>query len=296
MEIQQLRYFREISREGNFSRAAENLHVTQPTLSQQIKKLEDELGVLFFERGRKEIRLTEDGKAFLPYAEEILSQMENAVLSLQEKKGQLKGMIHLAFIPTVGPYILPKILHRLQKEAPDLEIKLYEETTSVLLDNLKRGKFDLGLLALPIEDSSLVNRFLFEEEFYLAVSKKHDLAHRSFVTLKDIQQHNLLILKEGHCFRNQALDFCFSGKNDSQLIFEGSSLLSVLNLVAGSEGITLVPQMAIESHKNRDLKFIPFQGDIPKRKIGLIWRMSTPLNYLQKYLLKVLEESLNENI
>lgn len=292
MEIQQLRYIIALSQELNFNKAAQKVGISQPTLSQQIKKLEEELGEPLFERSPHEVRLTNAGRLFLPFARNALQNLKQGVDELKNTQSELSGTLSLAFIPTIGPYILPKVLKVLRKKAPKLKLKLYEETTSVLCENLKNGKFDLGLLALPLEDPSLVTKKLGTESFYLITSKKNPLSLKKTVTTHDVLGENLIMLKEGHCFRDQALDFCNLNERNFQLAFEGSSLVSVLNLVQAEEGVSFVPEMSLEHINKKNLTVLPFKGRTPKRDIGGIWRMTTPLNHTQKFVLSVIEEIL----
>lgn len=292
MEIQQLRYIIALSQELNFNRAAAKVGISQPTLSQQIKKLEEELQTPLFERSAHSVRLTPAGKTFLPYARQALESLNSGVNELKDKEQNLSGTLSLAFIPTIGPYILPTVLKVIKKKAPNLKLKLYEETTSVLCENLKSGKFDLGLLALPLDDPALVTKKLGTEAFYLVTSKQNKLSHKKSVTLKDVLGQNLIMLQEGHCFRDQALDFCNINQNSFQLAFEGSSLVSVLNLVQADEGISFIPEMTIDHINKKNLTVLPFKGKTPKRDIGAIWRMTTPLNKTQKFVLGVIEEIL----
>lgn len=292
MDIQQLRYILALNEEKNFNRAALKVGITQPTLSHQIKKLEDELGSPLFERLPRTVALTQAGATFMPYVQSALDTLQSGVTLLKQDKALLRGKIKLAFIPTVGPYIMPRVLKELKKAAPEIQLILYEETTSSLLENLKRKKFDMGLLALPIDDATLVNKKLVQEPFLLAVPAHDPLSRKKEITLKDIQDRSLIMLKEGHCFRDQALDFCQRNASNMQVSFEGSSLLSVLNLVASGQGITFIPQMAIPSHRHKNLKFIPFKEPAPTRQLGLIWRMSTPMTHLERALIKSFEQSL----
>lgn len=292
MDIQQLRYIIALSQELNFNRAAQRVGISQPTLSQQIQKLEDELGEALFERSTKSVRITPAGELFLPHAQAALDTLKAGVNELKEGQTGVAGTIRLAFIPTIGPYILPRVLKIIQKEAPKLKLKLFEETTSVLTENLKRAKFDLGLLALPIEDSGIAAQSFGREEFLLAVHAKHPLVARKFITVQDIAKEKLIMLQEGHCFRDQALEFCSMRRDNDQLVFEGSSLVSVLNLVAAGEGVTLVPKMVQQGSIPRDVKFIPFKGHKPSRELGLIWRMSSPLGRAEKFLIDAIRRAI----
>jgi LysR family hydrogen peroxide-inducible transcriptional activator len=290
MDLQQLRYVVALSQELNFVRAARRVHVTQPTLSQQLKKLEDELGLLLFERAAKGARLTPAGQKFLPYAVQVLDSLEKGVQELQQESGQIAGRVRFAAIPTIGPYVLPSVIPVLRKEAPQLFLEIYEKTTSDLLEAVRTGAIDLGLLSLPIDDAGLATRLVGEEEFLLAVSKTHVLAKKQSVSLKELEHEKLLILQEGHCFGNQALEFCKRSREDVQVIFEGSSLTSVMRLAAAGEGVTFVPRMAAESSAQTGLSFIPFSKPRPTRPIAFVWRISAPLTRAHRFLMEKIEE------
>jgi LysR family hydrogen peroxide-inducible transcriptional activator len=293
MDLQQLRYFIAVAQELHFNRAAKKCHVTQPTLSQGIKKLEDSLGAALLERTPQNVRLTSDGKKFLVYAASALSELEKGAEEIQDKGAEVSGTVRLGVIPTICPYLMPEIITKLKKTAPRLVIDLFEDTTSALIEHLKQGVLDLGILALPIPDKSLASRTLFYEPFYLAVSKNHTLASRKTVSRKDIENEKLLILQEGHCFGEQSLEFCRTSRRASNIIFEGSSLTSVEKLTTLGEGITLMPKMAIDEKRNPNISYIPFSPEKPARKIGAIWRLSTPLNRAHRLLLETANQALN---
>jgi LysR family hydrogen peroxide-inducible transcriptional activator len=189
---------------------------------------------------------------------------------------------------------MPKVILRLKKEAPHLAIELYEETTSVLLDFLKNGRLDLGLLALPVKDRGIVEQRLASEPFYLAVARRHRLASQKIVTRADLKGEKLLILREGHCFGQQVLDFCKLQRKDEQVVFQGSSLASVLRLAAAGEGVTFAPEMAMDGGRDPGLVYLPFAPVPPKRAIGMAWRVSEPLFWGQRSLIEIVRRTLNE--
>ncbi|MBU0506158.1 MAG: LysR substrate-binding domain-containing protein [bacterium] len=292
MDLQQLRYIVALSKELNFVRAAKRVGITQPTLSQQIKKLEEELGTPLFERSPHSVRLTNQGQTFLNYAIKALDSLSEGRQKIKESTHSLTGKISIAFIPTIGPYILPPLLKKLKKKAPELTLELFEETTSVLVDHLKTGKFDIGILALPIDDTSLVTKELGEEEFFVCVSKEHHLASKDKISINHMLNQDVLMLQEGHCFRDQALEFCSTHHANPNILFEGSSLVSVMNLAAANVGMTLVPKIAVNKGMYSSLKFIPFSKPKPTRKIGAIWRMTFLPNYAQRFVMDCVEDIL----
>ena len=288
IELTPIRSFVLLSQLLNFGKAAKALGITQPSLSQQLKKLEGELKIQLFERGPHFVRLTAEGVTFLAKAQKVLESYDEAMRAVQLNKDQLVGTVRLAFIPTVGPYLLPKLIPVLRQKAPAIKLELYELTTTLLLEQLKQGAFDLGVLALPVVDSSLVSASLGVEEFVLAVSKDHVLASKPKARLLDISKEDVFMLKEGHCFREQALEFCAQHNTNLKVTFEGSSLVSVMNLVSANLGVTLVPQMATRNAA-KDLRFVSFASPKPKRELGLVWRMSYGLKAREKFLLEVMK-------
>ena len=292
MDIHQLHYMVALSQELHFQRAAQKAHVTQPTLSQGIKNLEGELGTSLFERSSHKVRITPDGERFLAHAVAALDHLQKGILEVQKNVADLEGNVRLGVIPTICPYLLPKVILRLKKDAPRLTLELYEETTSVLLDFLKSGKIDLGLLALPVKDRAVVEKGLASEPFYLAVAVQHRLAKKRKVTRKDLIGEKLLVLQEGHCFREQALDFCKAKGEDTHVIFQGSSLTSVLELATSGEGVTFVPAMAVHPAHHADLVYLPFSPVVPTREIGVIWRLTAPLSPTQRFLIDILRQVL----
>ncbi len=296
MDLQQLRYVSALARELHFVRAARKMHVTQPTLSQQIKKLEDELGVRLFERSSKQVRLTPAGEKFLGSALSVLETLDKGIQALREDSGELLGEVRLSAIPTVGPYVLPEIITRVRKKAPRMKLQIYEETTAVLLESLKSGRVDLGLLALPVDGEGLVSKTIGRESFFLAVPKSHPLSERKEVVLRDLKDQDLLILQEGHCFGTQTLEFCKRTRTDDRVVFQGSSLLSVLGLAAAGEGVTLVPKMACSSSPSFGLKYIPFKKPSPGRDLGLLWRVTAPLTRTLRFVIETAEQTLHSRL
>ncbi len=288
MELQQLRYVAALARELHFAKAARKTNVSQPTLSQQVKKLESELGTALFERSPRRVRLTDAGKKFLPYALEVLGAAERGIQELSSREGEVTGTVRLCAIPTIGPYLLPPVIAQIRKAAPKLVLELHEETTAVLLARLKEGELDLGLLSPPVSEKGISVLDLGHEPFYLAVSKKHRLAHQKSVSPKELASERLLVLQEGHCFGEQSLEYCKRTARDPQVIFRGSSLLSVMRLAAAGEGVTFVPRMAVGRWTDPDLRFVPFTRPEPERAIGLVWRVTSPLSRAQKLVMDLI--------
>ncbi len=293
MDIQQLRYVVALSQELHFLKASQKVNVSQPTLSQQLKKLENELGAPLFERAPKNVRLTPQGRKFVPYAISVLDTLQKGIKDLQEQEGVVTGTIRLGVIPSICSYLMPEVLTSLAKNAPRIKVELYEETTSVLVEDLKSGKLDMGILALPVEDRGISAITLCTEPFFVAVAKTHRLAGRKTVRRADLLKERLLILQEGHCFGQQSMDFCKITRQDPQVSFQGSSLESVMALAELGEGITFVPMMAVNKSSRTGLEFISIAPDErPTRKIGVIWRLSAPLGKAQRTFLEIVEKTL----
>lgn len=288
MEIHALRYAAAVYRERHFVRAAERVHVTQPTLSQGLGKLERELGTRLFERSPRGVRPTPAGEAFVKKILPLLEALDGAAEEIKARSGEVSGIVRLGAIPTVGPYLLPRALPILRARAPKLTLELHELTTSLLLARLREGRLDLGLLALPAGERGFTARSFGEETFLLAVADGHPLARRARVSLADVARERLLVLQEGHCFRRQSLAFCKMASGDPRVIFEGSGLTSVMRLAAAGEGVTLVPRLAAEPRQNPGLAFVPFASPEPRREIGGLWRSGATLTPGQKVVLDAL--------
>jgi LysR family hydrogen peroxide-inducible transcriptional activator len=292
MEIHQLRYFVALAQQRHFQKAADLAHISQPTLSQQIQKLEKELGVYLVERSPRQVTLTTEGERFLPYAVSVLETLTKAETDIKDRGEDPTGRIALGTIPTIGPYLLPSVIKKLKKRASRITLELHDVTTSVLLQHLKEGRIQMGLLALPINERGIASRAVGRESFYLAVSSHHPLAKKKQVTLKDFSREHLLVLQEGHCFRDQSLEYCKLASDSSRIIFQGSSLVSVMRLAAIGEGVTFVPKMAVLPGENPGLRFIRFAAPEPTRELGIVWRMSTPLSRAQNLLMDVVEQEI----
>lgn len=289
MEILSLKCLATLSETFHFRAAAEKLGMTQSNLSQHIKKIEKEWGVIFFERNNKTVRLTAEGKAHIKDVKKILNDLIQLDYKIRESQDKISGLVTLSAIPTMAPYILPKLIPLLAKTAPNISLTIREETTSVLIKNIKEGKSDIGILALPITDEGLVTRKITSDDFYLAVPKKHELTQKKAITPQDLSGEKFLMLQEGHCFRDQALEFCERSQQNPNVVFEGSSLNSILNLVAIGYGITFIPALALDYHSHSRLKFIPFKAPSPQRDLGICWRFTMPLTKTQRHIIDCIE-------
>lgn len=244
MELHQLRYFCAVARTGSFTRAAEQEGIAQPTLSQQIQKLEHEIGAPLFERLGRHNRLTPYGEALLPEAENILRQVAEAGLRLASLKTGVRGRLRVGVIPTILPYWIALHLSEFLQRFPEVEVQLTESTTSRLIESLQSGELDAAVASLPIPSPDIVCSELFREKLFLAVSRQHRLARLPSVGLKDLQQERLLLLREGHCLRDSVLTACTRAKAEFSAVFETDQLESIFALVSTGFGVSLVPAMA----------------------------------------------------
>lgn len=267
MELQQLRYFCAVADTRNFTRAAIQTNVAQPSLSQQILKLEDELGAKLFDRLARSVKLTQFGKAFLPKALAILRQVGEARTEIQEMSGSEKGTVVLGAIPTIAPYLLPGILRGFTSEHPMVRVRVAEELTPILLERLRSGSLDLALLALPIRGEDLMLKELFCEPLFAVVPSGHRLASKTSLSLRDMKDDFFLLLKEGHCFRENTISACQRSRLKPNIVFECGQFSSILAMVSAGMGVSLVPEMAVE--RRSGCTFIPIRDAQAQRKVGL---------------------------
>jgi LysR family hydrogen peroxide-inducible transcriptional activator len=268
MEVHQLRYFRAVARTGNFTRAAASEHVTQPSLSQQILKLEDELGAKLFDRFPRNAKLTQFGTTFLPRAEAILRQIGEARTEIQEMAGAEKGKTVVGAIPTIAPYFLPALLTSFARQHPTIQVSVFEEITPILLERLHDGRIDMALLALPVRGEELVCEELFREPLYAVLPTKHRLAKRKNIRLRDIGNESFLLLREGHCFRENAISACRQSNLHPSIVFESGQFSGILAMVSAGMGVSMVPAMAVE--KRKGCRFIRVEDDHAWRKVGMV--------------------------
>jgi len=268
MEVHQLRYFYAVAQEGSFTRAARRQNVAQPSLSQQIKKLEDELGARLFDRLGRTVRLTEFGEAFLPRVKMILHEMENARQEIVEMAGQERGRLVVGSIPTVAPYFLPRCLASFGPRFPEIHVSVVEDLTSELLDRLHKGTIDFAVLALPVSDGPYECEELFREPLYLVVPKTHRLAAKTKAYLKQVENDPFLLLKEGHCFRDNALSACGRANLAPNVVFESGQFSTLLAMVAAGIGVSVVPEMAVESRAG--CRFVLLADQSAFRRVGTV--------------------------
>jgi LysR family hydrogen peroxide-inducible transcriptional activator len=292
MNLRELEYLVAIEEEQHFHKAAQRCFVSQPTLSGQLKKLEDELGVLLVERSNRQVSMTEVGRAVAQQARRVLVEVKGIKEIAQGFQDPMSGELHVGLIPTLAPYLLPKIMPAFNKQFPKLKLWLHEYQTHVLLEKLRRAELDLLILALPVETNEFAEVDLFEEDFWLAVPRSHELAKSKKVRLGDLADRELLLLEEGHCLRGQALDVCLSAGGREQGGFQATSLETLRHMVGEGMGITLMPELALPGARQRGaIAYLPFSTPVPKRRIGMLYRKNSHRLETFSALAKVAQEA-----
>lgn len=280
MNLRDLRYLVALADHKHFGRAATASFVSQPTLSTQIRKLEDELGVALVERAPRRVMLTPVGREIAERARKVIGDVAQMSEIARRSRDPEAGTVRLGLFPTLAPYLLPHVLPAVRKRFPRLELLLVEEKTDAILARLRDGRLDAGILALPVHDDQLHIEPLFEEPFVLAVPRAHRLATRDTpLSLAELDHEHLLLLEEGHCLRDQALDVCRLAGADERDGFRATSLETLRQMVAAGVGITLLPMLAVQSPvpPSPDIRLLPFRGKPPSRALAMVWRRSSAM-------------------
>jgi LysR family hydrogen peroxide-inducible transcriptional activator len=277
VNLKDLKYLVALADTGHFGKAAERTFVSQPTLSAQLKKLEDFLGVKLVERQPKNVQLTEVGKQVVIRARRMLDEGEEIIALARNNTDPLAGKLKVALIPTIGPYLLPRVMPRIRKALPNLRLMLYEHQTEALLKRLRDGEIDLGLIALPVAQDGIETRVLYEENFTVALPNGHPLAAKATIKVQDLKGHTLLLLEDGHCLRDQALEVCSRVDVREAEDFRATSLETLRQMVVAGLGVTLLPELAVESPfgSQRGLTIRQFTKPSPSRTVGAVWRKSS---------------------
>lgn len=278
MNLRDLKYIVNTAKEGNFAKAAKASFISQPTLSMQIKKLEEELGVQIFERENKKFLITKVGKEIIKKAENILQQAEEIKILAKNSLDPYAGELTIGAFPTLAPYFLPNAVRKISKEFPRLKLILIEDKTAQLIAKLKNGELDAALIAMPISENEFEGIKIFEEEFLLAVPKNHPFTKKKIIKQKDLEGEKLILLEDGHCFRDQALEVCAKIGAGEQT-FRATSLETLKQMVIAGSGITLIPEIATK--KESGIVYIAIEK-APKRVIGFYFRKSSPKKELIK--------------
>jgi LysR family transcriptional regulator, hydrogen peroxide-inducible genes activator len=296
MTLSEFRYIVAVAKELHFGRAAEKCFVSQPTLSVAVKKIEEELGIILFERHQHEISITPIGEAIIKQAELILNETNTLKEIAQHNKNELKGDLKLGVIYTIGPYLLPKLIPVVNKQAPELSLIIEEDFTKNLSTKLKSGEIDIAILSDPFDESGIETELLYKEPFQVALPSGHPLAKKKKLKASDLLNDTMLLLKAGNCFREQIVELCPSCINPLgedkkiQKTLESSSIETIRQMVAAGVGITILPGLSIETQTGLKgmLEYRPFSNPIPYRKIIIAYRKSFP----RKKAIKLIKESI----
>jgi len=277
MNLKDLKYLVALADTGHFGKAAARTFVSQPTLSAQLKKLEEYLGVKLIERQPKNVQLTDVGKQVVLRARRMLDEGDSIVALARSNTDPLAGKLKMGLIPTIGPYLLPRIMMKIRKALPHLSLMLYEYQTEPLLKRLRDGEIDLGIMALPVSQDGLESQKLYDEAFTVAVPNNHPLSEKSTIKAQDLKGQTLLLLEDGHCLRDQALEVCSRVDVREAEDFRGTSLETLRQMVVAGLGITLLPEFAVEAPfgSQRGLAIRHFAKPAPTRTVGAVWRKSS---------------------
>ncbi|HLH08587.1 MAG TPA: LysR substrate-binding domain-containing protein [Terriglobales bacterium] len=292
MEVHQLRYFCAVARHGTFTRASEVEHVAQPSLSQQILKLESELGARLFDRLPRSAKLTVFGKAFLPKAERILRELDEAKTELRDMSGNEKGEVVVGIIPTIAAYLLPRLLNDFTVRHPLVTVKIFEDITPVLIQRLHDGTIDIAVAALPMPGTELASIELFEEKFFAVLPERHRLASHASVSLPELNREPFLLLKEGHCFRDSVIAACRKSRMSPSVIFESGQFATILAMVSAGMGVSAVPAMAVQPQPG--CRFVPISGRHSTRIVGLVTSRNHYQSRAQRLLMKQMRDACGE--
>lgn len=277
MNIRELEYLVAVDEERHFHKAAARCFVSQPTLSGQLKKLEQELGVLLIERSNRRVEMTEVGKEVVGRARKVLAGINDIHAIAQTFHDPMMGDLRLGIIPTVAPYLLPIIMPELNKQFPAMKLWLYEYQTEMLLEKLRRSELDLLILALPIKPHEFKEFDLYREPFQLALKKGQALSNSEHITLSDIANREVLLLEEGHCLRGHVLDVCSLVDVTESAQFKATSLETLRHMVGEGMGMTLMPELAVPAKKTKHdlIQYLEFSDPKPNRRIGMLYRKNS---------------------
>ncbi|AWX15827.1 DNA-binding transcriptional regulator OxyR [Mergibacter septicus] len=311
MNIRDLEYLVVLADYKHFRRAADACHISQPTLSGQIRKLEDELGIVLLERTSRKVLFTQSGLLLVEQARNILREIQLFREMASNQGKEMTGPLHLGVIPTVGPYLLPHIVPLLHQEFPDLELYLYEAQTNQLLDQLEKGQLDCVVLAKVKESDPFISMPLYQEKMLLAVPHQHPWANKPWIEMSELKDCEMLMLDDGHCLREQTLDYCFTAGAKENSHFQATSLETLRNMVAANAGITLIPELAVPSQNcklrnvaNRKIDnsvdvilpqscknicYLPCIDPEPSRTIELVYRPGSPLRTRYQKVARMIE-------
>lgn len=292
MNIRDLEYLTALADYKHFRKAATACHVSQPTLSGQLRKLEDELGIILLERTSRKVLFTQSGMLLVEQARNVLREVKLLKEMASNQGKEMTGPLHLGIIPTIGPYLLPYIVPVFREHFPDLELYLYEAQTSQLLEQLERGQLDCAVIASVKESEVFIEVPMYEEKMLLAVSNEHSWANLKSVTMSSLKGCEMLMLDDGHCLRNHALDYCFTAGAKENSYFQATSLETLRNMVAANAGITFMPELAVAQDRcSSAIRYIPCVDPVPSRTITLAYRPGSPLRLRYEKVAQLIAET-----
>jgi LysR family hydrogen peroxide-inducible transcriptional activator len=290
MNLRDLSYLVAVADLRSFIQAADQCCISQPTLSTQIKKMEEGLGVKIFERSNKRVLPTELGEQIIASARRVLLEVDHIKEIAENAQNPLSGNFRLGAFPTLSTYLFPELVTRIKQSLPELRLILIEEKTKILITQLKQGKIDAALIALPIKEDLLVTETLFDDEFKLAVASNNPLAKKKHINPSDLLDQQILLLDEGHCLRGQALQICQLNGAEEQQDVRATGLETLRQMVRAGTGITFMPQIAI-NEAEQGIDYIPFSPPAPKRTIALVWRKTSTRSILMEQLIKLISKA-----
>ncbi len=290
INLRDLVYFLAVVEKQHFGRAAEACFVTQPALSMQLKKLEEVLGVQLFERSNKQVIVTPIGRVIAKRAQIVVQEVENIRQIARQAQDPLGGEVKLGVIPTIAPYLLPRILPEIGRQLPQLRLQLHEGQTHVICKELEEGRLDAVILALPLADYEFVELEAYREPFYLAVPVGHRLARRKSIEEAELENEQVLLLEDGHCLRDQALAVCRMAGALENTSFRATSLETLRYMVASGAGVTLIPELAVD-RSSKDIVYVKFKAPVPDRRVGIAHRRGSARKQLFERLVKLIRES-----
>lgn len=290
MNIRDLEYLIALADYKHFRKAADACNVSQPTLSGQIRKLEEEMGTVLLERTSRKVLFTQSGLMLVEQAKVVLREVKILKEMASNQGKEMSGPLHIGIIPTLGPYLSPLILPTLKTAFPDLELYIYELQTNVLVEQLESGQLDCGIVAFAKESEPFIEVPIFHEKMLLAVSSKHEWAKLNTLDIHKLRDKEMLMLDDGHCLKTQTMDYCLSVGAKENPRFKASSLETLRNMVASDTGIAFIPELASQSGQTDKIRYLSFNEPTPYRAVGLIYRPGSPLRLRYERLAKAVQE------
>lgn len=295
MNIRDLEYLIALADVKHFRKAADLCNVSQPTLSGQIRKLEEELGTILLERTSRKVLFTQSGLMLVEQAKVVLREVKILKEMASNQGKEMSGPLHIGIIPTLGPYLSPIILPKLKEVFPELELYIYELQTHILVEQLESGQLDCGLLALGKESEPFIETALFHEKMLLGVSQQHEWANEQQISLEQLRDKEMLMLDDGHCLKTQTMDYCLSVGARENLHFKANSIETLRHMVAANSGIAFIPELATRISHTGNVHYLNFSDPEPYRSIGLIYRPGSPLRVRYERLAKEIQSIMEES-